>query len=814
MIQIKTFKDLLTRPLLEALIEKKRLASGEERPVFKNRGLGEQRPTDDDEYVFDIPSRSISRTEEKRGLLDLAADEQDAQYILAQMVLSNLGLIPKIYRSRHINVNPSNANKINKIKNLLANLFAKSKLDPNAPAYVLKNLLNYPKSQIDSTVGFNTFDLLHKKKDWNEVLTTLPKKIANYIAGLDNRAELNHKISDNFYQRLGTDAAEADAPPSNAAALAAQMYGEAVEDSDLEYEDKGPLSMEQKEQMYSTAYRTLHPLYSTAAKSGLSPMQYLAFQQEIDKVSGALKTNNILYNLKALENDKQPVTVSDYEDILIEALAKSIKGDGEKQQVSNLVAKQATLALRWLTRHLSALGYKGGFKIENIFDYIKNGTDEHAKDARYYLKTIYNISPEDLNNENFPTFKKFVDYLYKGDKNILQAYRNIKPNIVPQRLSLAKTHDKAGNPIPLVRDRIGGVGQAKSAIKKSLDIAQARYDNWKAKPGKLAEWEEMDRAWKTGELAKHLYVSAALFKVNGNYLGGKDEPLIDFGEVTLPELKKKTAEGISTGWIDLVPDKFKSVYKNFITENPDVVEKIRKHIVQQKNVWTNKIGNQIRFSIKSADEKYKKDIEKLQKEYEAVTGTKLDNNLEPKDLSDFSDESPDGVNDDPYIVFSIDETAPRLINPIIKTLQTQLATFNITVEWSTNMDDEEGYITLYYPEDGKIYKAKNPKKLVADLRGSIQQLADKLGYKYVSIKPYAYEFENEQYDSSGFSAPEDEEEINFADDDDAAQIESEFDSEDEERPIKEHKITFVQNRTKYPRAYLQDRYREYYISNN
>lgn len=44
--------------------------------------------------------------------------------MIAQITLSNLGLIPKVYRSRRINVNPSNVSKINKIKTLLTQLFS------------------------------------------------------------------------------------------------------------------------------------------------------------------------------------------------------------------------------------------------------------------------------------------------------------------------------------------------------------------------------------------------------------------------------------------------------------------------------------------------------------------------------------------------------------------------------------------------------------------------------------------------------------------------------------------------------------------
>lgn len=52
----------------------------------------------------------------------------------------------------------------------------------------------------------------------------------------------------------------------------------------------------------------------------------------------------------------------------------------------------------------------------------------------------------------------------------------------------------------------------------------------------------------------------------------------------------------------------------------------------------------------------------------------------------------------PYTIFKVDETAPRLISPIIVALKKTLEKYNATVDWSTNFEDEEGYITIYYPE--------------------------------------------------------------------------------------------------------------------
>lgn len=839
MIKVNNFNDLFSRPILEALIEKKRLSSGEERPVLNTRtGYGKQTKTSDEDYIFDIPSRHISRTEAGKGLLDLASDEQDVQYIMAQMVLSNLGLIPKIYKSRKVNVDPSNAKKINKIKDLLENLFSKIKLDDEAPASILKNLLNYTKLDIDNKVGFNTFDLLHTNKSWDAVLGSLKKNIAMTIAGLSNREKLQNQISRDFLTRIAMGDSERgdNEGPRSAADLANMMYGEAVEDDfidDLE-DSEGRLSQEEKERMFVTAYKTLQPLYKLASESGMSPAQYLRFQQDLDKVAGALKTNNIRKNLAEIEAKRQPTTIGDYKDALIEAVAKSVKGSNKTMQVSNLIAKQATTALRWLSRHLSQLGYKGGIKINNIFDYIKNGSDEYAKDARYYLETIYGIKPEELSTENYPNFRTFVDKLYNSDQNILKSYRQIKPRIIPQRMSLKRTEDKDGNPIPLVRDRIGGTGQSIKNIKASLESAENAYQEFlKRKNEKLSQTGDYVQQWKNDEVTRYNAVSGKTLnkfaKNNTNPVLPTDTtPVIDFGDITLSELKEKYKNGVTNGWIDYVRPQYKVAYQQFINEHPEVVEKLKGskgYIVQQLVHGPTRQKASLRHSTKglissgdpseneaAIEKKYLDRIQLYKDQLSAITGKEIAPAEAPRNLSDLSDETPEGVNDEPYIVYSIDEIAPRLVNPIISTFKNELAKFDITIEWSTDLDDEIGYLTLYYPENGKIYKTKNPKKLVEDLRNSIQKLASKLGYNHVDVKTYAYEFANDQYDSSGFSMPSEDEEW-----DDVEVATSAFASnnnEEEETQVSEQTITFVPNNKKYPRAYLQDRWREEYMSNH
>lgn len=63
-------------------------------------------------------------------------------------------------------------------------------------------------------------------------------------------------------------------------------------------------------------------------------------------------------------------------------------------------------------------------------------------------------------------------------------------------------------------------------------------------------------------------------------------------------------------------------------------------------------------------------------------------------------------------------------------------------------------------------------------------MAARLGYDYVDITTYSYEFAKDQYDSSGFVIPQDdedsEEDIEINNDSESAEIESEFESEDEE----------------------------------
>lgn len=840
MIKVNKFNDLMSRPILEALIEKKRLSSGEERPVLNIRtGQGKQTKTPDEDYVFDIPSTDLIRTEGGRGLLELASDEQDAQYIMAQMVLTNLGLIPKVYKSRRVNIDPSNAKKINQIKNLLENIFSRIKLDDEAPASILKELLNYTKFDIDNKVGFNTFDLLRTKESWDTILANLKKNIAAAIAGLSNREVLQKKISQDFLTRVATADIERgeNEKPRSAADLANRMYGESIEDYDDNDDEvtksEGRLTQEEKEKMFVNAYETLYPLYKLASQSGLNPPQYLKFQNDLDRVAGALKTNDIRKNLKEVEAKRQPATIGDYKDALIEAVAKSIKGSNKKMQVSNLIAKQATTALRWLSKHLGQLGYKGGINIKNIFDYIKNGSDKYAQDARYYLDTIYGITPEDLTTENYPNFKTFVDKLYKSDQNILKAYHQVKPKLRHQHMNLKRTEDKYGNPLSLVSDRAGGIGDSVMKIERSLKAAEKAYQEFlERKNDKFSKANDYIERWNNNEVTRYNAVNGKTLNKyalnNTNPTLPRDAtPIIDFGDTTKAELLEKYKKGLHNAWLDYVRPEYKADYEAFINEHPEVVKRLSKstgYIYQYLVYGPTREKASIRHSTrgsnssgdplqneKAIEQEYLDDIQRYKNQLAAVTGKKIAPAEPSKKLSDLSDETPEGVDDRPYIVYSIDEIAPRLVNPIISTFKTELAKFGASVEWSTDLDDETGYLTIYYDEDGKIYNSKNPKKLVEDLRKSIQNLANKLGYNHVKVKTYAYEFAKDQYDSSGLSLPSEDEEWDEVEMATSTFANKNNEDDEEETQVCEHTVTFIPNSVRYPRLYLQNKWRGEYL---
>lgn len=64
--------------------------------------------------------------------------------------------------------------------------------------------------------------------------------------------------------------------------------------------------------MFINAYSILKPLYEAASKSGLSPTGYLKFQQNLDRVAGALKlmkSANISMKLRQSVNQEQLRTI-------------------------------------------------------------------------------------------------------------------------------------------------------------------------------------------------------------------------------------------------------------------------------------------------------------------------------------------------------------------------------------------------------------------------------------------------------------------------------------------------------------------------
>lgn len=59
-------------------------------------------------------------------------------------------------------------------------------------------------------------------------------------------------------------------------------------------------------------------------------------------------------------------------------------------------------------------------------------------------------------------------------------------------------------------------------------------------------------------------------------LGGRTDtsPVIEFGEVTRPELNKMTADNLANGYIDLVTPKYKEAYKNLLESDPELPKRL------------------------------------------------------------------------------------------------------------------------------------------------------------------------------------------------------------------------------------------------
>lgn len=820
MFKIDSINSLFSRPILEALIEKRKVENSpedHERAVFKKRSQNENReksrPTDDN-YIFDLPGRQdIFGTDKYDELLNRASDVQEVQYARAQFLLSNLGLIPRIRSSRRINMNKSNRAKINKIKDMFVNLFDSIGLDEDAPAAILKGLLNYTKADVDNAVGYNTFDYLNKKGDWNSVLSGLKKRIAGSIAGLENRAVNYAKNTAEYMDWLNNTERNRDKGESpSTLGDAAQMYGEEAEP--YESPANKPMTIEEKEKLFLKAYNILFPLYTAASQSGMSPAQYLKFQQSLDKVAGALRTNNIRKNLTELEAQKMPRTIGDYKDILIEALAKSVTGTDEMWHVSNYFGKEATRSLHWLERHMKREGF-GSFNIENILKYIREGTDKRAVDTRYWLEELYDIKPEELNTDNYPTFGAFVQDLYKKDSGVYDAYKYIHKKVIPTRTNLKDTSK------PLHTERHGGMGNAID------DVLQGKRGMKQAREKRLAKFDEMtEHLEKLFTMAKDWNDNKATMdiKVPADKSGlGTDKKSIalDFGEMDRQTITNVLKGGSAGNSLEkYVTEPYKEEYRKLYDENNTLInDKISAYVreykiqgfgrkisadkfrylspfgptkgnseidpetwakIQNKNTSPEKVIELFKTVVRP---RFVEAIAEIDKEISAKRGETYKPQV--NDLNQLSDEEPsDDINNDPYIAFEIIDSTPRFINLAIKELKKIFSRYDATINWDFMENDfeEKGYLMIYYPENGQFYKldAKTAKAVVGKIQTMLEDWADNMGIS-PEINLYGYEFASTKFDSSGIELSEDEEDVVEVDDnDESADIESEFMDEDEE----------------------------------
>lgn len=192
MISIKTFGDLLMRPILEAYItqERKRLRGQDIAvPKFTRVGRGEGRASHTESDILNLPE--VEMFEKHPEYQDIyrkgpsgqhyGSSTQHPQYIAFQLLLKLMGLADEITsRDRLLTGKKDNTRVIESIKTLAERVFEqinKGILSPSDPAKKLWDLLHKNYNDRGSELYFA--DYMRYKKDWSELIS--PKSLQNLI---------------------------------------------------------------------------------------------------------------------------------------------------------------------------------------------------------------------------------------------------------------------------------------------------------------------------------------------------------------------------------------------------------------------------------------------------------------------------------------------------------------------------------------------------------------------------------------------------------------------------------------------------------
>ena len=202
--------------------------------------------------------------------------------------------------------------------------------------------------------------------------------------------------------------------------------------------------------------------FRKAAQISESPMRWFSLQKSLNRLNGMIYGKQVGSRLgyekeigekfRALSRPggESPLSPDDPAEKLESNIIKAIRNvahSGVKpEQISNWYANTAMDKFNKLHAYMVAKNrktgeYPGGFTIKNVLKFLRDEKIPEAVRARHTLKTSFNITPDELTTENYPTFEKFVKDLYSKNKEFASAYKAVLNPRYRENVGYVKTDD-------------------------------------------------------------------------------------------------------------------------------------------------------------------------------------------------------------------------------------------------------------------------------------------------------------------------------------------------------------------------------------
>ena len=387
-----------------------------------------------------------------------AADTNPSDYQIAQLrilskILFDFGLVSKVYRAKKATIARNNVKRIEKLKTVFRTFL--QSFNSEEPVVNVRRALNLVKDELFTSVEFiNIITATKDLRDESQLLrnvSTVYRNVMNYDEPTDEDVIAVRKIYNKLADYVNTEL------------TAGHEVGE--------------------------------------IKRGIMYANTINHLMEEDELENA---HDLVYS------DPNVNTVSDLEADIDQYLTEQ-QSQGKYGHANTILHDEALDNLRKLSIKMKNDGFSGNLTPGNIFEYMKSNEPAIID----YVSSNYNISPDELNGEKFPTWESVAQFFYSPEMirhielellKVDQRSRAVGENRKGALLAVdAKTVQNRKEALARQMEKKENTESPTGTLKAKLDAKEKEYEEAKKiRDNVKADYEEAQRRGEDKEMLNQL----------------------------------------------------------------------------------------------------------------------------------------------------------------------------------------------------------------------------------------------------------------------------------------------------------------------